>query len=145
MAKPNDGKFVSTRSRVDKLGIKQGATVCLINLDDTELNYELAERGATIVPYRSVKSAAAVFLGVASLKDLAKLEALRAKVADDAAVWVIRGKGKNAVVSDSASRGAGLAAGFVDVKVVSFGATRSAEKYVIPLASRGRRQTKKRN
>jgi hypothetical protein len=39
-------------------------------------------------------------------------------------------------VSEAASREAAIAAGLVDVKVVSFDDTRSAEKYVIPLASR---------
>jgi hypothetical protein len=51
------------------------------------------------------------------------------------ALWVIRPKGRPAI-SERAVMAAGKAAGLVDVKVVSFSPTHTAEKFVIPVAVR---------
>ena len=51
------------------------------------------------------------------------------------ALWVIRPKGRPEI-SERAVMDAGKAAGLVDVKVVSFSETHTAEKFVIPLAAR---------
>jgi hypothetical protein len=48
---------------------------------------------------------------------------------------VIRPKGK-AVITESDVMAAGKKAGLVDVKVVSFSETHTAEKFVIPVAKR---------
>lgn len=103
------------------------------NQDDAELSAK------DVKMIGAAKSANTVFLGVDTPADLRHLTRLRDEITDDAAVWLIRPKGKDAAVTESQSRAAGLAAGFVDVKVVSFDATRSAEKYVIPVAKRSRR------
>jgi hypothetical protein len=51
------------------------------------------------------------------------------------ALWIVRPKGRPEI-SERAVMAAGKAAGLVDVKVVSFSATHTAEKFVIPLAKR---------
>jgi hypothetical protein len=51
------------------------------------------------------------------------------------ALWVIRPKGRKEI-SERAVMDAGKAAGLVDVKVVSFSETHTAEKFVIPVAQR---------
>jgi hypothetical protein len=50
-------------------------------------------------------------------------------------VWVIRPKGRPDI-SERAVMAAGKAAGLVDVKVVSFSPTHTAEKFVIPVKAR---------
>ena len=51
------------------------------------------------------------------------------------ALWVIRPKGRPEI-PESAVMAAGKAAGLVDVKVVSFSPTHTAEKFVIPISKR---------
>jgi hypothetical protein len=51
------------------------------------------------------------------------------------ALWVVRPKGRREI-TESDVMAAGKAAGLVDVKVVSFSDTHTAEKFVIPVAQR---------
>ena len=55
----------------------------------------------------------------------------------DGAIWVIRPKG-HADISERDVMKAGKTAGLVDVKVVRFSETHTAEKFVIPVARRTR-------
>lgn len=125
-------------SRVKKLGVKAGMRVALIGVPDPALQQELEAAGATIAS-AAATGLDAIFYGVRAAKDLARLETLPARMQPAGALWVIRGKGKGAVVSEAESMAAGKRAGLVDVKVVSFSDTHSAEKYVIPVARRARR------
>jgi hypothetical protein len=52
-------------------------------------------------------------------------------------LWVIRPKGRKEI-SEQSVMAAGKAAGLVDVKVVSFSPTHTAEKFVIPVKNRPR-------
>ena len=54
----------------------------------------------------------------------------------DGSLWTIRPKG-SPHVSESDVMKAGQAAGLVDVKVVRFSETHTAEKFVIPVKNRG--------
>jgi len=56
-------------------------------------------------------------------------------LAPTGALWIVRPKG-TAAISDADVIAAGKIAGLVDVKVVRFSDTHSAEKLVIPLAKR---------
>ena len=67
--------------------------------------------------------------------DDAKLAALRAKLVPDGALWIVRPKGSGEI-SETDVMKAGKAAGLVDVKVVRFSDTHTAEKFVIPVARR---------
>jgi hypothetical protein len=50
--------------------------------------------------------------------------------------WIVRPKGRPEI-SERATMAAGKAAGLIDVKVVGFSPTHTAETYVIPVAARG--------
>ena len=63
-------------------------------------------------------------------------EELKRSLKPNGALWVIRPKGR-ADISEAAVMAAGSAAGLVDVKVVRFSPTHTAEKFVIPLSKRG--------
>jgi len=60
---------------------------------------------------------------------------LKCSLKPNGALWVIRPKGRPEI-SERAVMDAGKAAGLVDVKVVSFSPTHTAEKFVIPIAKR---------
>ena len=64
-------------------------------------------------------------------------EPLKAALQPAGSLWVIRPKGRPEI-PERAVMAAGKAAGLVDVKVVSFSPTHTAEKFVIPLKDRGR-------
>src|SRR6478672_3365955 len=53
-------------------------------------------------------------------------------------LWIVRPKGR-AGISERAVMAAGKAAGLVDVKVVSFSATHTAQKFAIPRSKRSPR------
>ena len=58
-----------------------------------------------------------------------------AQIVPNGAIWTLRTKGQRAV-TEADTMAAGKAAGLVDVKVVSFSETMTAEKFVIPVARR---------
>src|SRR5205823_5147140 len=76
-----------------------------------------------------------------------RLSKLRASLKSNGALWVIRPKGRPEI-SERAVMAAGKAAGLVDVKVVSYSPTHTAEKFVIPVKARllpsGRRRPTRR-
>lgn len=123
------------KSRVDKLGVKAGQSVALVNVDDDALAGELAAKGATVSKLK--KGIDVVFFGANKTKDLEKLATLREKIASNGAVWVVRPKGV-ATISEKDVLTAAKAAGLVDVKVVKLSETHTAEKLVIPLGNRER-------
>jgi hypothetical protein len=122
------------RSRIEKLGVKSGTRVLLVDLDDPDLAAELAARGATVV---GRAPADVVLFAAQTHAELARLPRLKGMIAADGAIWVIRPKGKHIKeITERDVMAAGKAAGLVDVKVVSYSDTHTAEKFVIPVANR---------
>jgi hypothetical protein len=130
-------RITNPPSRLDKLGVKAGMRVALVSLSDAKLREEIEARGAAIETGRA-RNLDMIFVGVSTADDLGALGTHAARIAPAGAVWVVRRKGKDATVTESQSMAAGKRAGLVDVKVVSFSDTHSAEKYVIPVARRPR-------
>ena len=131
-------KIRNPPSRLDKLGVKAGHRVALVNLDDEQLARELASAEAIVSRGRASKISDAIFYGVAEERDLVWLLRLKAFLQPAGALWVIRPKGRPEI-SERAVMAAGKAAGLVDVKVVSFSPTHTAQKFVIPVAKRDAR------
>jgi hypothetical protein len=130
-------RITNPPSRVDKLGIKEGMRVVFVNFHDVGLHAEIERAGATVLS-RMTSGVDAVFLGAETPKDLERLASASRLLQPAGAVWVIRRKGATAV-SERASMAAGKQAGLVDVKVVSFSDSHTAEKYVVPVAKRASR------
>jgi hypothetical protein len=128
-------RITSPPSRLAKLGVKPGARVALVHLTDPVFKRELEGGGASIVARAA--DAQIVFLGVVATKDLDQLTTLAGQIDPASAIWIVRRKG-GAGVSERDSMAAGARAGLVDVKVVSYSDTQTAEKYVIPVARRAR-------
>jgi hypothetical protein len=129
-------KIKQPKGRIDKLGVKSGGLrVALIGLQDAAFEAELLSRVNKLYK-KPIADADLVFLRARSAKDLAKLKGLREKLAAAGALWILREKGKTAPLRESEVREAAKAAGFVDVKVVAFSETLTADKFVIPTAAR---------
>jgi hypothetical protein len=122
------------RSRIEKLGVKPGARVTVLGVDDPDFLAELKERGAD-VSSRTRAGSDLVFVAMSSKDDLPRLEALRRTIKPEGAVWVIWPKGRKEFREDDV-RHYGPRAELVDVKVMAFSETLSGLKMVIPLAKR---------
>jgi len=129
-----EDKIRNPRSVLDKLGVKSGQRVSVIGKVDGSFTEMLEGRGVEVSrrprPERDV-----IFFGADRREDLARLEEFRHALKPAGAIWVLRPKG-NPAISESDVMAAGKAAGLVDVKVVRFSATHTAEKLVIPVAKR---------
>ncbi len=127
---------VSTRPRIDKLGVKPGFRVAVIGVDDPLLLEELRERTSEIVIGMPRKRRDVIFYSAETLAALDELQTLRERIVHTGAIWVVSRKGPGRSINDTDVIGAGKRNGLVDNKVVSFSATHTALRLVIPLALR---------
>lgn len=128
-------KIRNPKSVIQKIGIKAGQVVSVVHLDDEAFVEDLEKAGAVVSRGRARKSSDAIVYGASTRADLERLATLKSSLAPNGALWIIRPKGKKEI-TESDSMAAGKAAGLVDVKVVRFSDTHTAEKFVIPLKSR---------
>ncbi|MBI3402494.1 MAG: DUF3052 family protein [Acidobacteria bacterium] len=122
-------------SRLHKLGARPEWRASAIGLDDAAFLKELKRAVALLSIGRVVKESDAIFLGATNAAQLDRIATLKASLKPNGALWVIRPKGRPEI-SESAVMAAGKMAGLVDVKVVSFSPTHTAEKFVIRVADR---------
>jgi hypothetical protein len=129
-------RMTSPPSRIEKLGVKAGMRVGLAGLDDPALVEDIESRGAAIASDDDAADLDMIFFAAHALTDLDRLAALAARIQPAGAIWLVRVKGTAAPIPESESMAAARRAGLVDVKVVSYSNSHSAEKYVIPVANR---------
>jgi hypothetical protein len=122
-------------SRLDKIGAKPEWRVSAIGIADAGFLAELEGAVGLVSIGRVVKNSDAIFFGVNREVELARLEKLKGSLKPNGAIWIVRPKGRPEI-SERATMAAGKAAGLVDVKVVGFSATHTAEKFVIPVSAR---------
>jgi hypothetical protein len=128
-------KILHPPSRLQKIGVKPEWRASAIGVADTAFLKELEAGIALLSIGRVLEASDAIFYGVTKEAELSRLEKLKASLKPDGALWVIRPKGRPEI-SERATMAAGKAAGLVDVKVVGFSATHTAEKFVIPVRQR---------
>ena len=129
-------RMTSPPSRIEKLGVKAGMRVGLAGLDDPALVEDIESRGAAIASSAAAAGLDMIFFAAHALADLDQLGVLAARIQPAGAIWLVRVKGTAAPIPESESMAAAKRAGLVDVKVVSYSNSHSAEKYVIPVANR---------
>jgi len=128
------------RTRLDKLGIKDGTGVVVLDPDhlldgDEDFEAELATRAVRRLPEGP---ADVVVWSLDEAADLARLPSLIDWIFPAGALWAVWVKGRKEL-NENHVREAALDAGLVDVKVASFSGTHSALKLVVPRARRGKR------
>jgi hypothetical protein len=128
-------RIVSPPSRLDKLGVRPGMSVLISGAIDADLVDEVTARGARLLAAPRPRAADVVFHGANRRAALGRLRTLRSALKPAGALWIIRPKG-TAAITEAEVMAAGKNAGLVDVKVVSFSPTHTAEKFVIPLSAR---------
>jgi hypothetical protein len=130
-------RITNPPSRLDKLGVKEGMSIAAIAIGDDAFADEVKRRGAKLV--RSITASSqpvdAIFYAANHRDALTRLAALSKSIQPNGAIWVVRPKGRPEI-TESETMAAGKRAGLVDVKVVSFSETHTAEKFVIPVAKR---------
>ena len=134
-------RITSPPSRLDKLGVNAGMTVAVIGVSDAGFLAEVTDRVGKISRTAPAATCPAdlIFYGVADRDALGRMAALVARIQPDGAIWIVRPKGRKEITEAETMAG-GKRAGLVDVKVVSFSETHTAEKFVIPVAKRPRRE-----
>ena len=127
-------KSPSTKPRLDRLGVKPGALVAIFGVEDKTFRSELKQRTANIAE-RPKKDSDLIFLAAADKAGLKPLKSLQKFLKPNGALWVVWPKGQPQLKENDIILAA-IAAGLIDNKVVSFSATLSALRLVIPLARR---------
>ena len=117
------------RSRIEKLGVKAGARVCVVGIEDAEFAKELTRAKAQVTA-RGAKDCEWIFWRVDAAGELSKLRALRDALKPAGAIWVVWPKGR-AEINEDHVRAAAAKIGMVDVKVMSFSKELSALKLMI--------------
>jgi hypothetical protein len=121
-------------SLLDKLGVKDGTTIAVLEVDDEAFAAELSGRAVKVVPKGP---ADVVVWSIDVAADLARIPSLIGWIEPAGALWAVWPKGRKEL-NENHVREAALDAGLVDVKVARFSATHSALKLVVPKAKRGR-------
>ncbi len=134
--KPHRPEAVSTRSLMDKLGVKPFHRISVIGVDDDAFWAQLIDRAADTMKGRLRNDSDLIFFAADSQSDLQQLARLKTYLVSNGAIWVVSLKGKAAKIKDVDVMSAAKAAGLVDNKVVSFSATHTALRLVIPVNQR---------
>jgi hypothetical protein len=122
----------SHRSLLDKLGVKDGHRVVVLDVDDAGFSDELAGRDVRVT---KKGPADIVIWGITDAADFRRLPELIEWIRPAGALWAVWVKGRKEL-NENHVREAALDAGLVDVKVARFSASHSALKLVVPKAKR---------
>ncbi|HWO46251.1 MAG TPA: hypothetical protein VNO87_11850 [Methylomirabilota bacterium] len=128
----------STRPLLDKLGVKPGSRIAIVNLEDAGFITLLKQRTSDIVTGKPRSKVDLVFVGAEDAAGLRRLDELKTWIEPNGAIWVVRPKGGRSALRDTDVIEAGLAAGLVDNKIASFSDTQGAMRLVFRLRDRPR-------
>ncbi len=126
----------STRPLLDKLGVKPGSKVAVVDLDDAGFIKQVRERTTDVVIGRPRSKCDLVFMGASTFADLRRLNEVKKWIEPNGAIWVVRPKGSRSELRDTDLIDAGLAAGLVDNKIASYSDTHGAMRFVYRLRDR---------
>jgi DUF3052 family protein len=137
-------KIRNPRGLMDKLGLKPGQTVSVLDLPDEDVSAQIRERVPEASFGKLRKDSDLILLGLQDAAGLSRLLRAVSSLRPDGAIWVVWPKGRPSFREDDI-RAFGPQAGLVDVKVVSVSDTLSGLKMMIPVARRPRRLTPPRS
>jgi hypothetical protein len=125
----------SHRALLDKLGVKPGQRVAVLDVNDAAFLKELAARVPDFVREKPSKDADLIFLEAEEIKTLARMKSLAGAIQKAGAIWVVYPKGQKHIREVDVIA-AGKSAGLTDNKVCRFSDTHTALRFVVPLARR---------
>ncbi|MFQ5411471.1 MAG: DUF3052 family protein [Phycisphaerae bacterium] len=125
------------QSLADKLGVHEGHTVRVLNLDDSELISALEGKNTKVISHSS-GTCDMVMLGVERAAELRQIGDLTESLRPDGAIWVVLPKSVRTVTKASVSAAA-REAGMKHVEVVDFSDNRAAYKMIRPAQARKKR------
>jgi len=123
---------VYTSPLIDKLGVRPGFRVALIDIDDAAIRPMLADRTSDVTEGWPAPDTDVVLLGADTREALEPLERLARMIRSNGGIWVVSRKGREATLRDVEVMDAGRAAGLIDNKVVAFSPTHTSIRLVIP-------------
>ena len=132
-------KIKNPKALVEKLGIDATKKVCVVGKLDEDLRADLDASGAKVAKTARGKDFDAIFLAVASKKDLEKLAGLREMIADDGGIWIVYPKGVPTVTEREVLT-AGRTLQLTDNKVAKISETLTSVRFVIPVAQRKKKK-----
>jgi hypothetical protein len=128
-------KILHPKTRMEKLGVQPGATVCLIGKLEDDFLAELRAVTKNVNKDKIAAGAQVIFFAAAASKDLSQVANLAKSLKGAAALWIAYPKGQKEITENDVIA-AGRKAGLKDVKVVGFSPTHTALKFVIPVEKR---------
>jgi hypothetical protein len=129
---------IYTTPLLDKLGIRPGMRVAILDVDDPDIRPQIAERTTELTEGWPEPDTDVVLLGADSLDELGILEEIATRIRPNGGIWVVSRKGKARTIRDVDVIDAAKSAGLVDNKIAAFSATHTAMRVVIPVAKRPR-------
>jgi len=131
---------VSTRPLLDKLGLRPESRVAIAGVVDADFRRLLDDRTSDVIDLAPHDVSPAgmdlIFLAADSVDELLRIGVLRGSLVPNGAIWVVSRKGRQATLRDVDVIDAAKSMDLVDNKVVSFSATHTALRLVIPRALR---------
>jgi hypothetical protein len=128
-------KIRSPRTLADKLGVKRGMQVAVIDVEDRDVLDDLEAKGAQLVIGSVPQDVMMVLVRIVRPSQLSTLGAMTSRIARNGAIWVVHPRG-DASVADTVIFAAARDAGLTYTKVVRFSERDTAEKLVIPRTAR---------
>lgn len=112
--------------RLDKLGVKPGLRVAVLEVDDPNFLRELTQ---ITQPVNEFSELDILFWGADSLEAMQRLPKLIPALGSKGALWIVSRKGKAATIKDVEVMAAAKAHGLVDNKVCAFSDTHTALRF----------------
>jgi hypothetical protein len=134
---------VYTTPLLDKLGVKPGARVAILGIEDDEFRALVEDRTNDVTEGQPRADTDLIFLAADSIDELAPIGTVQESLRPNGAIWVVSRKGKAATLRDVDVIDAAKAVGLVDNKVASFSVTHTALRLVIPVARRADRASRR--
>jgi hypothetical protein len=125
----------SHRSLLDKLGVKLGQKILILDVDDGAFINDIQPYSPAFAERPPAADLDLIFFAAEQKKDLSRLSPLRKSIAKNGAIWVVYPKGQSHI-READVIAAGKSAGLTDNKVCRFSDTHTALRFVIPLANR---------
>ena len=128
-------RILNPPSLLDKLGVKPGHRVSILDVEDDGFTRSLQERVEDVHAGSAAAGSDVILLGVDDATALGRIGELLPALKPDGALWIVAPKGVQRVREADVFR-AGKLAGLVDTKVARFSETHTAHKFVVPVHRR---------